>query len=86
MLVLIYLGLVDSFAAFRIRGGVGGFGIPDKPEETLGGSVLLSLELVAAEVLDVLGLEGGGKLAVAEFLKGRVVSLCSLQCDNSLVR
>jgi hypothetical protein len=43
--------------------------VPDEPQEALGGSVLLGLELVAAEVLDVLGLGGGGGLAVTEFLE-----------------
>jgi hypothetical protein len=42
--------------------------VPDEPQETLGGSVLLRLELVAAEVLDIVGLGGGGELAFTEFL------------------
>lgn len=42
--------------------------VPDKPQKTLGGSVLLCLELVAAEVLDIGRLGGSGGLAVTEFL------------------
>lgn len=42
--------------------------VPDQPQKTLGGSVLLRLELVAAEVLDIGGLGGGGELALTEFL------------------
>ncbi len=42
--------------------------IPDKPQETLGGSVLLGFELVADEVLDVLRLGGSGELTLTEFL------------------
>lgn len=52
-------------------GGAGereGGGVPDEPEETLGGSVLLGLELVPAEILDVLGLAGGRELPFADFL------------------
>lgn len=39
-----------------------------QPEETLGGDVLLGLDLVADEVLDRLGLGRGGKEALADFL------------------
>jgi hypothetical protein len=45
--------------------------IPGKPQETLCGGVLLGLELVSAEVLDVLGLGRSGELAVTEFLTQR---------------
>lgn len=41
---------------------------PNEPEETLGGSVLLGLELVSAEILDVFGLGGGSELTFTEFL------------------
>lgn len=60
--LLIGLGRVGG------QGEAGKLKSTDKPEETLSGSVLLSLQFVAAEVLDVLGLEGRGKLAIAEFL------------------
>ena len=48
-----------------VIGTIGGSGdtgmfLPDQPEETFGGRVLLGLEFVAAEVLDVLGLSGSG--------------------------
>lgn len=43
--------------------------VPDQPQKTLGGSVLLGLELITAQVLDVLGLGGGSKLAIADFLR-----------------
>lgn len=42
--------------------------VPNQPQKTFGGSVLLRLELVAAEVLDIGGLGGGGELAFTEFL------------------
>lgn len=45
-----------------------GSGVPDQPEETLGGGVLLRLQLVADQVLDVFGLEGGDELALAKLL------------------
>ena len=41
---------------------------PDEPEETLGGGVLLGLDLVAAEILDVLGLGRGSELPVTDLL------------------
>ena len=48
-----------------------GFDLPDEPEEAFGCSVLASLELVADEVLQGVGLEGSGELAVGDFLLGR---------------
>ena len=51
----------------------GGLGVPDEPEETLGSSVLLGLEFVAAEVLDVVALDGRGELTVADFLRDGIV-------------
>ena len=42
--------------------------VPDQPEETLSGRVLLRFDLVAAEVLDVFRLGRGGKLAVTDLL------------------
>ena len=42
--------------------------VPVQPNETLGGGVLLLLELVEDEVLECLGKCGGGKLSVADFL------------------
>ena len=52
-----------------------GRNIPDEPEETLGGGVLLGLDLVAAEILDVLGFGRGSKLAITDLLCwGRWVS------------
>ena len=42
---------------------------PDKPEGALGGSVLLGLELVSAQVLDGQGLLRGGGLSDTEFLQ-----------------
>lgn len=50
------------------KGRGGGWNAPDEPEETLGGGVLLGLELVPAEVLDVLRLAGGRELPLADFL------------------
>lgn len=51
------------------EGEGGGRNAPDEPEETLGGGVLLGLELVPAEVLDVLRLGGGRELPIADFLQ-----------------
>ena len=42
--------------------------LPDEPKETFGCGVLASLELVADEVLQGIGLEGSGELAVSDFL------------------
>lgn len=51
-------------------GMVGGLGcLPDEPEEAFGGSVLAGLELVADEVLQGIGLERSGELAVSDFLQ-----------------
>ena len=44
------------------------FDLPDEPEEALGCGVLASLELVADEVLQGVGLKGSSKLAVSDFL------------------
>lgn len=41
---------------------------PDEPEEALRRSVLLPLQLVPAEVLDILRLGGSGKLPLTDFL------------------
>ena len=41
---------------------------PDEPDKTLCGDVLLGLELVDDELLEGLGFERGGELAVADFL------------------
>ena len=54
--------------------GVGlrfGFNLPDQPEEAFGCGVLAGLELVADEVLEGVGLEGSGELAVGDFLSRR---------------
>lgn len=45
-----------------------GKNVPDEPEETLGGDVLLGGELVLDEFLQVLGLGGGGELTVTNLL------------------
>jgi hypothetical protein len=50
------------------EGERGEFKTTDQPEETLSGGVLLGLELVAAEILDVLRLGGGGQLTLTELL------------------
>lgn len=50
------------------QGEAGEFEATDEPEESLGGSVFLGLELIAAEILNVGTLNGGGELAVADFL------------------
>lgn len=42
--------------------------VPNEPQQTLGGDVLLGLELVAGEILDVFGVGGGSELTVADFL------------------
>jgi hypothetical protein len=57
-------GLVDVLA----KGDAGELEATNQPEETLGGGVLLGLELVADKVLDVLGLEGSGEMALSELL------------------
>ena len=44
--------------------------IPDEPEETLGGDVLLLLKLVDDEVLEGLGEGRGSELPVTDFLLG----------------
>ena len=50
--------------------GSGGRGnVPVEPDEALGGSVLLLLELVQDEVLEGLGECGGSELAVTDFLE-----------------
>jgi hypothetical protein len=50
-------------------GGLGGGrDEPDEPDEAFGGDVLLGLELVDDELLEGLGFERGGELAVADFL------------------
>ena len=41
---------------------------PGQPEETLGRFVRLGLELVDHQVLEGFRLEGGGELALSEFL------------------
>ena len=51
--------------------------VPVEPDEALGGSVLLLLELVEDEVLEGLGECGGSELAVTDFLE-RVN--CALYC------
>ena len=51
--------------------------VPVEPDEALGGSVLLLLELVQDEVLEGLGECGGSELAVTDFLE-RVN--CALYC------
>jgi hypothetical protein len=43
--------------------------IPNQPRETLRGNVLLRLQLIADEVLNVLGLGRGGKLPLTDFLQ-----------------
>lgn len=50
------------------RKGLLASSVPDQPQETLGGGVLLGLELVAAEVLEVFGLGGRSQLAITDFL------------------
>jgi hypothetical protein len=45
--------------------------LPDEPEEAFGCGVLAGLELVADEVLQGVGLERGGELAVFDFLRRR---------------
>jgi hypothetical protein len=42
--------------------------LPDEPKETLGCGMLASLELVADEVLQGVGLKGSSELAVSDFL------------------
>lgn len=42
--------------------------LPDEPEETLSCDVLASLQLIADEVLEGIGLERSGELAVSDFL------------------
>jgi hypothetical protein len=42
--------------------------VPVEPDETLGGCVLLLLELVENKLLEGLGECGSGKLAVTDFL------------------
>lgn len=44
--------------------------------------MLLGLELVAAEVLDVLGLGGGGELAVTELLQDRGLSVTAFRSEE----
>lgn len=51
-----------------VLGGLGEGDEPDEPEEALRGGVLLSLQLIPAQVLDVFGLGGSGELPVADFL------------------
>lgn len=41
---------------------------PDEPDQAFGSDVLLGLELVDDELLEGLGFERGGELAVADFL------------------
>lgn len=41
---------------------------PDEPQESLGGGVLLRLELVHHQLLDRPGLGGGSKKTVTDFL------------------
>ena len=48
-----------------------GLNLPDEPEEAFGCGVLAGLELVADEVLQGVGLEGSGELAVLNFLSRR---------------
>lgn len=43
-------------------------GLPDQPDEAFCGGVLAGFELVTDEVLEVFGFEGGGELAVSDFL------------------
>lgn len=51
------------------RWGLGEEGnAPDEPDQAFGGDVLLGLELVDDELLEGLGFERGGELAVADFL------------------
>jgi hypothetical protein len=47
------------------------FDLPDEPKEAFGCSVLAGLELIADEVLQGVGLEGSGELAVSDFLLGQ---------------
>lgn len=49
-------------------------GLPGQPEEALGSSVFLGLDLIADKVLEVHGFGGGGKEAVPDFLDGAAVS------------
>jgi hypothetical protein len=45
------------------------FDLPDKPKKAFGCGVLASLQLVADEILQGVGLERRGELAVFNFLK-----------------
>lgn len=49
-------------------GGAAGF-VPGQPEETLGGLVLLALQLVDDELLESGRLAGGGIEALLDFLR-----------------
>jgi len=48
------------------------FDLPDEPEEAFGCGVLAGLELIADEVLEGVGLERSGELAVGDFLSRRI--------------
>lgn len=48
--------------------------LPDQPHEALGSGVGLSLELAANQVLDVIGVDGGCEVSLADFLTVNRVS------------
>lgn len=47
-----------------------GIDVPDQPDQTFSGSVLLGLQLVQHKGLESLGLSGSGQLTIADFLRG----------------
>lgn len=65
-------GEVEAAAGVLVSltwGGEGEEGsVPDEPDEAFSGDVLLGLEFIDDEVLEGLGFERGGELAVADFL------------------
>lgn len=60
--------MVRGVGAGEETGGEGRRDAPDEPDQAFSGDVLLGLELVDDELLEGLGFEGGGELAIADFL------------------
>ena len=63
--------MLVGFVVWSWSGIVFGFILPDEPEEAFGCGVLAGLELVADEILQSVGFEGSGELAVLDFLSRR---------------
>jgi hypothetical protein len=59
---------VSANVSVVVVGEMVGCVLPDEPEKAFGCGVLASLELVADEVLQGVGLEGSGELAFCDFL------------------